>query len=176
MKKLTVIFLITAFGSGYAQTNSDMLEKAIGGVVTVAVYKSEIVNRPLGFRGAVDFPVEAYARALDLAGAMGSGSGFAYSYKGKKYVVTNAHVIENAADEDSSVFVFSVDRSRYPVKVLGGDSFYDIAVLEFLTQPGDDIRAMEFKKAEARLGEPVFAIGNPLGEYPYSVSDGIVSA
>jgi serine protease DegQ len=35
---------------------------------------------------------------------------------------------------------------------------------------------VKFKTEEPRLGESVYAIGNPLGEYPYSVSDGIISA
>ncbi len=33
---------------------------------------------------------------------------------------------------------------------------------------------MDFETAKPRLGEKVFAIGNPYGDYPYSVSDGII--
>jgi hypothetical protein len=35
---------------------------------------------------------------------------------------------------------------------------------------------VSFTTKEPRIGEKVFAIGNPLGEYPYTVSDGIISA
>jgi S1-C subfamily serine protease len=95
---------------------------------------------------------------------------------GTKYVITNAHVIENALDEEGSIYVYSINRTKYEVKVLGGDSFYDIAVLEFVDTPGPEITTVKFKTEEPRLGEPVYAIGNPLGEYPYSVTDGIISA
>ena len=176
--KLTFIWFILfcATLSAKGQSTSDMLEKTIGGVVTVAVYKTEIVNRTLGFRGGASFPEVAYEKALDLGGSLSSGSGFLYEYKGKKYIITNAHVIENASESDSSIFAFSIDRSKYELKVLGGDNFYDIAVLEFVTIPGAELKVLQFKKTEPRLGESVYAIGNPLGEYPYSVSDGIISA
>ncbi len=157
-----------------AQPVSDMLERVIGGVVTVAVFKSEAVNRPLGYRGGKSLSEVAYEKSLDLEGSEGSGSGFLIEYKGKKYIITNAHVIEDVSEDDSSVFVFSINRSKYEVRVVGGDNFYDIAVLEFVTEPGSELSSLEFKKTEPRLGEPVYAIGNPLGEYPYSVSDGII--
>ncbi len=153
-----------------------MLDRTLGSVVTVAVYKTDkLANRQLGFRGDQNSQV-AYERALDLAGARGSGSGFVISYQGKPYVITNSHVIENASDEEESIAVYSIDRSRYEVRILGGDSFYDIAVLEFIDRPGPEMNTIKFREGEARLGEKVYAIGNPLGEYPYSVSDGIISA
>ena len=94
----------------------------------------------------------------------------------KFYVVTNAHVIETASDEEGSIYVYSISRDQYEVVLVGGDSFYDIAVLEFATIPGDEISTVEFRKSDVRIGEKVFAIGNPLGEYPYTVTDGIISA
>jgi len=164
------------------QTNiSDMLENALGAVVTVAVYKkNEIASQQLGFRGA-SISDEAYKKALDLAGATGSGSGFVIEQNGNKYIITNSHVIEHASDEPESIYVFSVNRSKYEVEVVGGDSFYDIAVLSFVdvpggTTPGDEFSVLSFKQDEPRIGEKVYAIGNPGGEYPYSVSDGIISA
>lgn len=159
-----------------AQTTSDMLEKTISGVVTVAVYKTEVNNRIYGFRGDVSIPEKAYQRALELGGYEGMGSGFLYEYKGKRYVITNAHVIDMASKEDSSVFVYTFDRAKHLAKVIGADSFYDIAVLEFVKQPAPEYAALKFKIEPSRIGEPVYAIGNPLGELPYSVSDGIISA
>lgn len=84
-----------------------MLEKALGSVVTVAVYETENTMKPLGFRG--DNAEMAYAKALDLTGSKGSGSGFFIQRNGKTYVVTNAHVIQNASDADGSIFVYSIN-------------------------------------------------------------------
>ncbi len=156
-----------------AQQNSDMLEKAISSVVTVAVFNMEGAKTMLGYRGVAD---KAYERILDMTGVQSSGSGFVIEKNGKKYVITNAHVIEAASAAKGSLYVFSIDQTKYEVRVVGGDSFYDIAVLEFVTEPGKEISIVKFANREARLGEQVFAIGNPLGEYPYTVSEGIISA
>lgn len=174
---LFCIVTISITGELYAQASSNMLENAIGSVVTVAVYETEeFGSNQLGFRGGEKPSVEAYERALNLSGSMGSGSGFVISYNGKKYIITNAHVVENASENAGSIKAFSVNRTKYDVRVLGGDSFYDIAVLEFLETPGQEITEVKFRDRVAAIGEQVYAIGNPLGEYPYSVSDGIVSA
>lgn len=152
-----------------------MLENALSSVVTVAVYKDDFAKKQLGSRGPV-VPEEIYAKALDMADALGSGSGFIISRNGQKYIVTNAHVIESASSEPGSIYVFSVNQNKYEVSVLGGDSFYDIAILKFVDTPGNELVISDFKKDKPRIGERVYAIGNPLGDYPYTVTDGIISA
>jgi len=169
------LLFIFPFLAGYTQTPSDMLENVLSSVITVGVYKTDYAKKTLGFRGT-SLSVVAYEKALDLAGVVTSGSGFVIEKNGKKYAITNAHVIENALDEEGSIYIFSINRKKYSARVLGGDSFYDIAVLEFIDTPGPEITAVKFKLEEPRLGETVYAIGNPLGEYPYSVSNGIISA
>ncbi|MCF8233301.1 MAG: S1C family serine protease [Bacteroidales bacterium] len=177
MKRIILIFLTVATFSGlsFGQDASEMLEEKIGAVVTVAVYKNQLAKNALGFRGE-SATETAYEEALDLAGAQSTGSGFIIKKNGKYYVVTNAHVVETASDEAGSIYVFTINRNKYEVSVLGGDSFYDIALLEFVNNPGAEIATMDFTDSEPRIGQKVYAIGNPLGEYPYSVSDGIISA
>ncbi len=173
-----LLFIQTVFTpKGVAQPNtsaSGILEDALSAVVTVGVFETDFAKKSLGFRGA---PSDmAYAKMLDLTGAAGSGSGFLVKYNNKTLIITNAHVIEQAADKEGSIYVYTISRSKYKAKVLGGDSFYDIAVLEFIDQPGNEVSFLQIREAPARIGEPVYAIGNPLGEYPYSVSEGIISA
>jgi len=61
------------------------------------------------------------------------------------------------------------------VRIIGADTFYDVAVLEFTDrQPGAEIGVVGFRGAEARIGEQVYAIGNPLGDFPYTVTQGII--
>ena len=155
-------------------TLSDVLENVLSSVVTVSVEKTEETKQLLGFRG--NESEVAYDKILDLSNSKGSGSGFVIEKNGRKYVITNAHVIENASESAGSVFIYSINRTKYEAKVVGGDSFYDIAVLEFVKAPGTEVKAVTFAAKTPRIGEKVYAIGNPLGEYPYTVSDGIISA
>ncbi|MEZ0609425.1 S1C family serine protease [Fibrella sp. WM1] len=178
--QLTLLALITlprlAMGQS-TPTQSDVLEQALGGVVTVAIYQNdENGSQLLGTRGSSENPNAAYARALNLSGARGSGSGFVVEQGGQKYVITNAHVVESAADAAGSIAVFSINQKKYPVRVVGGDALYDFAVLAFTTPPGPELSALVLRPQPARIGERVYAIGNPQGEYPYTVTDGIVSA
>jgi len=159
----------------FGQSIPDILEESLSSVVTVGVFKTDYAKHSLGFRGE-SAPEMAYKEALDLAGVSGSGSGFIIKKNGKLYIITNAHVVENASDEEGSIYIYTINRDKYEVKLIGGDSFYDVAVLEFIDNPGSEISSIKFRDNDIRIGEKVFAIGNPLGEYPYTVTDGIISA
>ncbi len=102
--------------------------------------------------------------------------GIHYRTERKKYVITNAHVISSASPGKGNITVFSINRDKYDMEVIGGDSFYDLAILAFITPPGPELTTMAFRQDEIRIGEPVYAIGNPMGIFPYSISDGIISA
>ncbi len=176
--KSLIVFVLLGTLSVFAQNRSDMLENALSSVVTVAVFKTADGNALLGFkdsgrsRGEGDM---AYAGQLDMGDALGSGSGFVVQRNGKKYVVTNAHVVEQASNEQGAIYVYSINRTKYEMKLVGGDTFFDLAVLAFVNTPGSEITTIDFRKSDIRVGEEVYAIGNPLGELPYSISDGIIS-
>lgn len=150
-----------------------MLERNIAAVVTLSVEKTEKAPAVFGYADSSRV-AQAYGHDLDLSSAKSSGSGFIVVHKGQKYIVTNAHVIEQASKGDGSVFAFSVNQTKYPVQLVGADSVFDIAVLKFATPPGKELGRLSFRAKEPRLGEQVFAIGNPLGGFPYSVSAGII--
>ncbi len=62
------------------------------------------------------------------------------------------------------------------MKLAALDTLWDIAVLSFGDSgPGSELLPLEFRSTEIRLGENVYALGNPLGEYPFSVVPGIIS-
>jgi serine protease Do len=96
-----------------------------------------------------------------------SGSGFIVSPEG--YILTNNHVIDGA----DRVTVGLPDRREFKAKVIGRDPQTDVAVLKISgknlpTVPlGDD--------NQARVGDWVLAIGNPL-ELDFTVTAGIISA
>lgn len=102
----------------------------------------------------------------------GTGSGVIYKVEGDRaFVVTNHHVIEGA-DE---IEVILYDGTRLLAELRGTDLFTDLAVLEM---DGSVIDApIELGNAEyTKVGEPVIAIGNPLGlDLSGSVTQGIIS-
>lgn len=97
-----------------------------------------------------------------------SGSGFIITEDG--YVVTNYHVVSGA----SSVQVTLYNGDTYDATVIGGDSDYDVAVLKINAAGLQPVTLGE--SADVNVGDTVLAIGNPLGELTFSMSQGIVSS
>ncbi|HXS52362.1 MAG TPA: DegQ family serine endoprotease [Usitatibacter sp.] len=97
----------------------------------------------------------------------GLGSGFIVSSDG--YIVTNAHVVENA-DE---VKVRLTDKRELKAKVIGVDLRSDVAVVKVDATNLPTVKIGDSSKL--RTGEWVIAIGSPYG-FANSVTAGIVSA
>ena len=96
-----------------------------------------------------------------------SGSGFFITSNG--YIVTNYHVINGA----SAVKVTTYDGADYDAAIIGGDEDYDIAVIKV---EGESFAPVVLGDSSTlSIGEDVCAIGNPLGELTFSMSEGIVS-
>lgn len=96
------------------------------------------------------------------------GSGFVIDASG--IVITNNHVIDGA---DEITVIFN-DGQRLRAEIVGRDREIDVAVLR--VRPERPIKAVKFADSERiRVGEPVMAIGNPLG-LGGTVTAGIVSA
>lgn len=161
----------------FSQDEMDPLENALSGIVTVGVFDVSDNDMVLGFGSRKKTYAEiAYEQTLNMGDAFSNGSGFVVDFGGKYYILTNVHVINAASGQAGSMFVFSINRSKYPVKLVGGDSFYDIAILAFDgVEPGPEIHPLQFSEEEVRLAQKVYAIGNPLGAYPYSITEGIIS-
>jgi len=99
----------------------------------------------------------------------GEGSGIIASADG--YIITNYHVI---AESDQLVVVLD-SGEKYAAKLVGGDSYTDLAVLKINAK---DLPSATFgDPTKMRVGDYVLAIGNPGGlEFAGSVTMGIVSA
>ena len=101
--------------------------------------------------------------------AVSLGSGFVIDAAG--IVVTNNHVIDNADD----ITVTLNDGREFSATVRGRDRETDLAVLQ-LDTGGVKLPFMKFGDVDkARVGDDVFAIGNPFG-LNSSVTKGIISA
>ena len=102
-----------------------------------------------------------------------SGSGFVLTTDG--YIVTNYHVIEDAVKDSSvTVEVSFANGDKYSATVVGGEQDNDVAVLKIEASVLTPVTLGDSGKLV--VGESVYAIGNPLGELTYSLSDGLVSA
>ena len=102
-----------------------------------------------------------------------SGSGFVLTQDG--YIVTNYHVIEEAVDDSSvTIEVSFADGNRYDARLVGGEKDNDVAVLKIEASGLTPVTLGDSSKLV--VGESVYAIGNPLGELTYSLTDGLVSA
>jgi len=96
------------------------------------------------------------------------GSGFLIHEDG--YVVTNHHVIDRARQ----INVELADGRKLPAELISSDSDADLAILK--VNADKPLPRLELgDTADVMIGEPVIAVGNPLG-FSHSVSTGIVSA
>ena len=112
------------------------------------------------------------ASFFSQSGEAGTGSGVVYKKEnGKAYIVTNHHVVEGA----TSLEVSLADGTKVPANLLGSDVWTDLAVVQINDK--DVKTVIEFGNSESlKPGEPVIAIGNPLGlQFSGSVTQGIIS-
>jgi putative serine protease PepD len=127
---------------------------------------------PGGSAGAAAGSTEAAARAIlpsvvQVRAGRGSGSGVIID--GAGHVLTNHHVVAGARTVS---LVLSTGRT-VGAEVVGSDESNDIAVLR---ATGGDLPAATLGvSADLRIGQPVIAVGSPLG-LNGTVTSGVVSA
>jgi putative serine protease PepD len=110
---------------------------------------------------------------LSLGNGRGDqGSGIIYDKSG--HVVTNNHVVADAGSGGELSVILS-DGRTYSASVVGTDPSTDLAVLKIKNPPSDLKPATIGNSAAVKVGDPVMAIGNPLG-LSDTVTTGIVSA
>jgi S1-C subfamily serine protease len=99
----------------------------------------------------------------------GIGSGFVWDTKGN--IITNFHVIQNAA----AAQVALGDQSNWKALVVGVAAGKDLAVLR-IGAPADRLRPIPLGTSkELQVGQSVFAIGNPFG-LDQSLTTRVISA
>jgi serine protease Do len=109
-----------------------------------------------------------------------SGLGSGFIINGRGYCVTNYHVVERETQIAVTIYDKSeagdLNRIRIDdVKILALNPFFDLALLQIPQQKGLDFKFVYLNEDDdLKEGDPVFAIGNPLG-LERSVSQGIIS-
>ena len=136
-------------------TTSELVENSISSSVD-KVYDSTVV-------------VVSYAKGKQVS----TGTGFIYKKDNKKaYIMTNNHVVDDA---DEIEIEFNDHNDRVKAKLLGGETYSDIAVLTI--EDSDKYTAVEIGESESiKLGDTIFTVGSPMGvNYKGTVTKGILS-
>jgi putative serine protease PepD len=111
---------------------------------------------------------------IEASGQGGSGTGSGEVIRSEGYILTNNHVISGAAASGGSVKVLFADGQTEPAKITGRDPQTDLAVLKVDTSHQLKVIS-EGSSSSVKVGEPVVAVGSPLG-LSGTVTSGIVSA
>jgi S1-C subfamily serine protease len=120
---------------------------------------------------AVTPSVVSIAVTTRTGGGTGSGSIYKTSST-ESFIITNNHVIEDAVTS-GTIEVELLNGNILPATIVGRDIAYDIAVLRVKTGNLPVIKVGD--SAKVSVGDPVIAIGSPLG-LASTVTAGIISA
>jgi serine protease Do len=162
---------LAACGPAIAQRGlpdfADLAQSVIPAVVSIQVTARE--GSASEWRGQQrGRPQSEQARRGGRPIIQGAGSGFIIEPSG--IIVTNAHVIGDAAN----VLVGLHDGSEYPATIIGVDELTDIALLKIEAQRPLSAVSLGHSR-QMRVGQWVLAAGNPFG-LGGSVTSGIISA
>jgi putative serine protease PepD len=160
--------LIAGRGGGVAEAPSATAPTAAGSTPTGAATPAA---GPAGPMDTVAVAARALPGTVTIQVGRATGSGFLMDTDGR--ILTNNHVVAGAADGAPIRVNFSDGRSQ-TATLVGRSPSYDLAVIT--VKPAGYLRPMTIGDSDVlRIGEPVLALGAPLG-LPDSVSQGIVSA
>ncbi len=146
-----------------------VFQEASPAVVNLSTTKVVTVESPFGMGSILDeiFDFPSPRRAMRYK-AHSVGSGFLIH--GDGYLVTNAHVVDRAAE----IRVTFADRMELEAEEVAIDRRHDLAVLKVRGRGA--LPHLKLARSDDLMpGETVIAIGNPLG-YQHTVTTGIISA
>jgi 2-alkenal reductase len=186
-----VVLVIAAAGGWLGHTTSKTVVVSPR-AAPVSAAPAAVREAPSPLPTAFD-PARIYARrapgvvtvysyfGTDSSAEAAQGSGFVVRRDGA--ILTDAHVITNAGanapgsavEPATAVFVEFADHDRVPARIVGWDVFDDVGVLSVdpKQHPLDPVPLGS--SASVAVGEPVAAIGSPLGNRD-SLAVGVVSA
>ncbi len=109
---------------------------------------------------------------VEGANESATGSGVVYDSEGR--IITNHHVVSPAVSS-GNITVTTHDGRIYEATIVGTDQTTDLAVLQLVGEPSDMIAARFATSEELEVGQPVMAVGSPLG-LADTVTTGVISA
>ena len=140
-----------------------------------ALPAEEIYDVACGCTVGVQVPGYAYNVFGQVTATTVNGSGIVLTEDG--YILTNYHIIEAAYSKGASVKVITYDGAEHEAEVVGVETDSDLAVLKIEAGEEDGlVPARMGDSSTLRVGQPIYAVGNPYGELTYTMTSGIVSA
>jgi len=131
------------------------------------------IERPPGSVADIAQRVLPSVVSISAVSSSGGGTGTGFVIDSTGYILTNNHVIAEAASDGGDIEVQLNDGTTLQATIIGRDSSYDLAVLK-VNQTG--LTALTFGNSDdVAVGDSVIAIGSPLG-LSGTVTLGIVSA
>jgi putative serine protease PepD len=124
--------------------------------------------------GAVAAAVEPSVVSVQVEAGQNSGEGSGVILDTAGRILTNNHVVGDAAGSGKITVVLS-DGRAYPASIVGTDASTDLAVIKLNSAVSGLKPATIGDSAAVKPGDPVMAAGNPLG-LSDTVTTGIVSA
>jgi serine protease Do len=160
--------------SGVGLPNFGSIVKEQGpAVVNIRVTRNSLDRDESGPDSEQNDPEQEFRRRFHPPvpphGMPGRGTGSGFIVRSDGVVITNAHVIDGAAD----VTVRLTDRREFKAKVVGADKATDTAVLKIEATELPTVKLGD--PALTGVGDWVLAIGSPFG-FDNTVTAGIVSA
>ena len=166
-----LVFFAFIGGATWSYLVLNQLNK--GSVITAGGSGSYTVSEN-SIAGAVDKVYDATVVVQTFKGgsAVSTGTGFVYKKEGTTaFIMTNNHVVSGG---DSAKVIFS-DGTSADTKILGGETYSDIAVLTVSAASIKQIATIG-NTENLKLGDTTFAVGAPLGDtYSGTVTKGILS-
>ena len=125
----------------------------------------------VGISTEITYGGEGFFRSQETQATV-TGSGFIISSDG--YILTNFHVVEDAYRSGLPIKVFMHDGSTHEAEIMGFEESNDVAVIKI---DATGLNAVVIANSDnIRVGQRVYAVGNPIGEFTFTMTDGIVSA
>ncbi len=140
--------------------------------VLTAEEQTNIAVYEAGNRSAVNINTKAtVAAGFFLMEVPSEGAGSGVVLDGQGHILTNFHVVEGARE----IQVLLHDGSAHEARVVGVDPATDVAVLRIDAPPNSLQPAAFGTSHDLRVGQRVFAIGNPFG-LERTLTTGIISS
>jgi len=158
-----------------------LLAGGVGAIVdrTLTLHNTNLVSTHSSVQRAPDSIAGIAARvspsvvSIDAQTSSGGDTGSGFFIQSDGTILTNNHVVEGAVTSGGSITVNLTNGKSYPAKLIGRDSSYDLAVLKIDVT---DAPALQLGDSDMiQVGDPVIAIGSPLG-LAGTVTSGIISA
>ena len=140
-----------------------------GGKANLVSASNSIERKPDSVAGLANRVLPSVVSITTARGS--SGSGFIIDSSG--FILTNNHVVEDAALSKAKIIVTLNNGEEFESKIVGRDASYDLAVLKIFAT---GLPALQFGDSDkVAVGDSVIAIGSPLG-LSGTVTLGIISA